>query len=203
VRRIEARRPRQDASPRAEPRARVPETETEVAALLDVRFPAAIRGYDRDHVDRYITRVNQVLAELQITKTPETAVKRALEEVSREKQAVIEEAHQAAEEITARSRSRADDRIQEATQEAEKLREEAAQGASDLRSAAERDAQATREAAEQRVRELEAQIEGMIEKRERVIEELAELARSLDGVVEAKGGDAAASPVAAHADGAG
>jgi len=83
---------------------------------LDVRFSTAIRGYDRDEVDGYIKRVNEVLAELQITKTPETAVQRALERVDREKQSVIEEAHGTAEEITSRSRSRADDRIQEATQ---------------------------------------------------------------------------------------
>lgn len=168
--------------------------DTEVASVRNVRFSTAIRGYDRDEVHRYMTRVNQMLAELQITRAPETAIKHALEEVSREQRGVIEEAHKTAEEITARSRSRADDRIQEATDESQKLLDAATQEAQEVRETAERDARRIRETAELRVRELEDEVEGMIAKRERVIEELGELARSLDGVVETKGDDPSASP---------
>jgi hypothetical protein len=53
------------------------------------------------------------------------------------------------------------------------------------------------------VRELEAQIDGMLEGRTRVLEELRDLASSLDGVVEAKGGDPARSRKPAEADVAG
>lgn len=162
-----------------------------------------MRGYERDEVDRYVERVNQVLAELQITAAPESAVKRALEEVSREKEAVIEEAHKAANEITRRSRSGADDRVQEAEAEAQKVREAVAQEARGIREAAERDARQIREAAEARVRDLEAQAQAMIERRARVVEELRELAGTLDDVVDSKGGDPALSPEPARADGAG
>jgi DivIVA domain-containing protein len=171
-------------------------SETEVAALLEVQFPTAMRGYDRDEVDRYVQRVNQVLAELQITKTPELAVQRALDGVEEEKHAVMEEAHQAAEEITARSRSRADDRAEEAAAEAEEVRDAAARDARDTREVAEREAQRIREAAEQRVRELEAEVEEMIERRDQVIHELRDLSGSLDDVVEEKGSDVASSPPA-------
>ena len=168
-----------------------------------MRFSTAIRGYDRDEVDGYIKRVNEVLAELQITKTPETAVQRALEQVDREKESVIEEARGAAEEITARSRSRADDRIQEATEEAEGVRDAAARKAQELYETAEREAREMRERAEQRVCELEAQVEAMIEKRASVIRELRDLADDLDEAVVADARDRDPSPVPTLADGTG
>ena len=175
----------------------------EVAALRDVRFSTAMRGYDRDEVDRYVERVNQTLAELQITAAPESAVKRALEEVSRERESVMEEAHKAADEVTHRSRSRADDRIQEAEAEAHKVREATAEEAREIREAAERDARQIREAAEARVSDLETQVQGMLDRRAGVIDELRDLAGTLDEVIGAKGGDPSASPAPAHADGTG
>ena len=212
VRGIEAKRQRPSAAPRSEIRTRVPENE--VAGLLDVRFSTAIRGYDRDEVDGYIMRVNEVLAELQITKTPETAVQRALEHVDREKQSVIEEAHGTAEEITSRSRSRADDRIQEATEEAQKVREAATeeaqkvreaatQEASEMREEAEREAREMRETVEQRIRELETHVEAMLEKRARVIEELRVLAGHIDEFVDGEAAERDPTPVPAQADGTG
>ena len=168
-----------------------------------MRFSTAIRGYDRDEVDGYIKRVNEVLAELQITKTPETAVQRALERVDREKQSVIEEAHGTAEEITSRSRSRADDRIQEAIEEGQRVREAATQEANEMRKEAERGAREMREAAEQRIRELETHIEEMLGKRARVIEELRVLAGHIDAFVDGEAADRDPTPVPAEADGAG
>jgi DivIVA domain-containing protein len=198
---MEARSERPAQAPRTEIRTRVPDGE--IARLRDVPFSTAMRGYDRDEVDRYVERVNQVLAELQITAAPESAVRRALEDVSQERESVIEDAHKAADEITGRSRSRADDRVQEAEAEAQKVRETAARNAHELREAAERDARQIREAAEARVRDLEAEARAMIDRRAGVIEELRELAGTLDDVVEAKGDDPAASPAPAQADGAG
>jgi DivIVA domain-containing protein len=176
-----------------------------------VRFSTAIRGYDREEVDRYVSRVNNVIAELQITAAPESAIKHALGEVSREQRAVLQEAREVAEETTARSRSRADDRIREATQEADKLRDAAAEEAQklrdaaaeearEIREAAERDAKVIRDAAEDRVRELEGQVERMLDRRDRVIEELRDLATSLDGVAKAKGRDPARTPEPDEAD---
>jgi DivIVA domain-containing protein len=194
VRGIEPRRQRRGAPWRTEIRTRVPQTE--VAALRDVRFSTAVRGYDREEVDRYINRVNQVLAELQITAAPESAVRHALEVVAEEKRAVIEEAYQEAEEIARRSRSKADDRIQEATQEAQKLREDAEREASRLRHAAAHEARGTRVATEASIRELEAEVHAMVERRDRAIEELATLAQSLEELLGANGrnGDRAGEP---------
>jgi DivIVA domain-containing protein len=189
-------------------RSRVPDAA--IARLRDVRFPAAMRGYDRDAVDEYVTRVNQVLAELQIIAAPESAIRHALKQVTDETKDLLEHAHETAEEITRRSRSQADDRIQGATKEAEQLREAseqearqvrddaahearevreaAAQEAREVREAAQREAREIREAAEVRVRELEADMQAIFEERARLIGELRELLRHLGELADAAAG---------------
>ena len=175
-------------SARARTRSRVPDAE--IAALRDVRFSAAMRGYDREAVDQYVSRVNQVLAELQITAAPESAIRHALEQVTDETKGLLERAHETADEITRRSRSQADDRVQRATQEAQELhdaseqearqlRDDAAHEAREVREAAAKEAREVREAAEARVRELEADAQAIIEERTRLISELRELIRRL------------------------
>jgi DivIVA domain-containing protein len=170
--------------------------------VQNVRFSTALRGYDRDEVDRYISRVNNVLAELQITAAPQSAIKAALEQVSRETRSVVQEAQQEAEEITRQSRAQADDRLQGAKQEAQKLREAAEQEVRRLREAAAHEAKGTKAAAETLIRDLEADVQAMAEKRDRAIEELVELSRSLDALLERTGrnGDRAAEPEPAHAE---
>jgi DivIVA domain-containing protein len=175
-----------------------------------VRFPAAMRGYDRDAVDEYVTRVNQVLAELQIIAAPESAIRHALNQVTDETKGLLEHAHETAEEITRRSRSQADDRIQGATKEAEQLREAseqearqvrddaahearevreaAAQEVREVREAAQREAREIREAAAARVRELEADMQAILEERARLIGELRELLRHLGELADAAAG---------------
>jgi cell division septum initiation protein DivIVA len=160
-----------------------------------------MRGYDREAVDRYVSRVNRVLAELQITAAPESAIRHALAQVTDETQGLLERAHETAEEITRRSRSQADDRIQGATREAQQLRdaseqearqlrddaanearevrEAAAREAREVREAAQREAREIRETAEVRVRELEADARAIIEERARMVGELRELVRRL------------------------
>jgi DivIVA domain-containing protein len=192
VRSIEARRQRRIAPLGAEIRTRVPDQE--VAEVQSVRFSTALRGYDREEVDRYITRVNQLLAELQITAAPQSAIKHALEQVSRDTKSVVREARQEADEITRQSRSRADDRVQEATKEAQKLREAGEREANELREAAAQEARGTLAGAETRIRGLEADVEAMIEKRDRAVEELVELSRHLDKLLERNGPNGRPAP---------
>jgi DivIVA domain-containing protein len=120
----------------------------------ETEFPVALRGYDRAAVDRYVTEVTRLIAELELTASPESAVRRALEEVSEETRGLLERAHQTAEEITARSRIKADDRVKQAEEEARALRQAAQQDADEIREAAQRDADATREAARREAHEL-------------------------------------------------
>ncbi len=185
MRNIEARRQGQGAQSRAEIRTRVPDRE--VMAMQDVRFSTAIRGYDREEVHRYMLKVNTLIAELQITAAPEAAIKAALEQVRAERRSVITEAEREAEEVTRRSRSQADDRLQEATQEARSVLAGAEQEAEQLRDAAAEEAHGSQAAAETRIRRLEAEVQRMTEQRDRVVEELVELSRSLAELLERNG----------------
>src|SRR5437763_4077916 len=128
----------------------------------ETEFPIALRGYDRTAVDRYVTEVTRLIAELELTSSPESAVRRALEEVSEETRGLLERAHQTAEEITARSRVKADDRVKQAEAEAQALRHAAHEDTVGIREAAQREVDAIREAAQREARELRssAQHEG-------------------------------------------
>ena len=123
-------------------------------AVRDVDFPVALRGYDRDAVDRYVEQVNRVIAELEVSASPESAVRHALEEVTEETHGLLERAHETAEEITARSRSRAEDRVQQGEREAEQIRQTAAREAEEDREKARREAQELRERAEREAQEM-------------------------------------------------
>lgn len=153
------------------PRTRVPDHE--IAEVRDVDFPLAMRGYDRTAVDSYVSRVNRLLAELQITAAPENAIKHALDEVADETRGILERAHETAEEITRRSRSKADDRLQQAEREAE-----------EVRAAADNYAREIREAAEKQLRALQGDADGMWQVREGLLSDLRELAAHLEQVAD-------------------
>jgi DivIVA domain-containing protein len=217
VRPIGANEPSRKALGRARTRSRVPDAE--IAELRDVRFSTAMRGYDRAAVDRYVSRVNRVLAELQITAAPESTIQHALEQATDETEGILERAREMADEITRRSRSHADDRIQSATEEAQELhdaaeqegrrlrddaahearevREAAAKEAREVRDAAQREAREIRETAEARVRELEADARAIIEERTRMIGELRELVRRLGEFADGAAGRYPSTPPAA------
>jgi cell division septum initiation protein DivIVA len=131
-----------------------PERERLIKQTRGTEFPVALRGYDRAAVDRYVEHVNRLLAELEISSSPESAVRHALDEVSEETRDILQHAHDTAEEITARSRSRADDRLQQAEQEAKELRAAALREAQETRDAAHREAEEAREAARREASEL-------------------------------------------------
>lgn len=125
-----------------------------IKAARETEFPIALRGYDRSAVDRYVTEVTRLIAELELTSSPESVVRRALGEVSEETRGLLERAHQTAEEITARSRVKADDRLKQVEAEAQALREAAHQDADGMREAAQGEADATREAARREAHDL-------------------------------------------------
>src|SRR5437764_14987684 len=95
----------------------------------ETEFPMALRGYERTAVDRDVTDVNRLIAELEMTSSPESAVRRALEEVTEETRGLLERTPQTAEDITARSRVKADDRVKQAEAEAQEVRQAAQEDA--------------------------------------------------------------------------
>lgn len=136
------------------------ERDRQVKAVRETDFPGAMRGYDRTAVDRYVTQVNRLIAELEISSSPESAVRHALEEVSEETRELLQRAHDTAEQITARSRAKADERLDQAANEAEEIRAEAARDAADTRAQAEREAERLRESTEREAAQLRERTTG-------------------------------------------
>lgn len=104
-----------------------------VDRVRDVSFPLAFRGYDKAAVDRHIAAIAQLVAELEASQLPETVVQRALDQVGEETSSILRRAHEAAEEISSRSRSQAEGRIQRAERDAEAIRRDADQAAERIR----------------------------------------------------------------------
>jgi vacuolar-type H+-ATPase subunit H len=125
--------------------------------VADPDFAIVLRGYDRDSVDDYVQRTSQLVAELQATRSPEAAVRRALERVGEEVSGILQRAHETASRITAQSRSEAEDRLEAARQEAAQIVQRA----------------------EERVRELDAETDRIWAERHRIVEDTRELAREL------------------------
>ena len=126
-------------------------------AVVNADFPTVLRGYDRAAVDDYVRHTRRLVAELQATRSPEAAVRRALERVGEQISGILQRAHETAEQITAQSRSEAEDRIQQA-------RVEAAQTAHD---------------AEQRVKDLDADTDRIWLERQRIVADAEDLAAQL------------------------
>lgn len=120
----------------------------------DIDFPIALRGYDRAAVDRYAERVTRMVTELEMSASPEAAVRHALDEVSEETRDILQHAHQTADDITARSRAKADERLEEAEREAQETRTAAQQAAEETREAARRAGQEIREEAQREAQKL-------------------------------------------------
>jgi hypothetical protein len=128
-----------------------------VPVVADVDFPLVLRGYDRIAVDAYVRRTSQLVAELQATRSPEAAVRRALERVGEEVSGILQRAHETAERITAKSRGDAEDRLEVARQEAAALTA----------------------AAERRVKELDTETDRIWAERHRIVEDARLLASEL------------------------
>jgi cell division septum initiation protein DivIVA len=126
-------------------------------AYVDADFPTALRGYDRVAVDEYVRQTRQLVAELQATRSPEAAVRRALERVGEQISGILQRAHETAEQITAQSRGEAEDRLEQA-------RLEAAQLTSD---------------AERQVRELDADTDRIWLERQRIVADAEDLSAQL------------------------
>jgi DivIVA domain-containing protein len=130
--------------------------------LREPAFPLALRGYDRAAVDAYVEQVQRLIAELEVTSSPESAVKDAVAQVTEETRGILEQAHEAAEEITSRSRARADDRLQEAEREAARVREHV----------------------DAHVRDLDADAEAIWNERQRLLEDVRAIADQLEAFAE-------------------
>ena len=88
------------------------------AEIRSVVFPVAVRGYDRLAVDAYVTRVNRVIAELEATQSPQSAIQHALERTEEQRSGILDQARETAEEIAEAVQSEAEEMIAKARAEA-------------------------------------------------------------------------------------
>jgi DivIVA domain-containing protein len=147
------------------------------AELRSVAFPVAVRGYDRRAVDAYVTRVNRVIAELEATRSPQSAVEHALERAEEERSGILEQALDTAEEITAaaqreaeemtaRARAEAVDIVVNASDEADRTKTEADEHVAEARIEAEKILADSRSEAADRLQRAEAEIGALREEAE-------------------------------------
>ena len=129
-------------------------------SVIDADFATTLRGYDRVAVDEYVEQTRRLVAEMQATRTPEAAVRRALERVGEQISGILQRAHDTAEQITAQSRSEAEDRLEQARAEANQIMT----------------------AAEERVRDLDADTDRLWLERQRIVADAEDLAGQLLGV---------------------
>ncbi|HEY2398505.1 MAG TPA: DivIVA domain-containing protein [Solirubrobacteraceae bacterium] len=172
------------------------------AEIRNVSFSTAMRGYDRREVDGYVEEVNRVIAELEISRSPQSAVKHALDRVGEQTSGVLQRAREVADELTATALAEADHATRRASVEAEEILEKAQTQAHQLRAQSQEEseellararAEATEsveraeeqvrtlhEGAEGRLRALQADIEASAAKRRALLEELQRTASELD-----------------------
>jgi cell division septum initiation protein DivIVA len=131
-------------------------------AVADVHFPVVLRGYDRMAVDAYVRQTSQLVAELQATRSPEAAVRRALGRVGEEVASILQRAHETSEKITTQSRSEAEERLEAARREAKEITG----------------------GARERVTELDSETDRIWAERHRIVEDARELASSLLALAE-------------------
>ena len=102
------------------------------AELRDVSFPVSMRGYDRQAVDAYVERVNRVIAELEMSRTTEAAVKHALNRVGEQTSGILQRAQRSAEDMIAEAQDEADEATARARAEVERLAADARARAAEL-----------------------------------------------------------------------
>jgi DivIVA domain-containing protein len=91
------------------------------ADIRNVSFPVSVRGYDRDAVEAYVKRVNRVIAELEVSRSPQAAVRHALDRVGKQTVAVLQEARESADKLMEAAREQGEAEKARAKEEAAKL----------------------------------------------------------------------------------
>jgi DivIVA domain-containing protein len=170
--------------------------------IRDISFATAVRGYDRREVDAYVERVNRVIAELEVSRSPQSAVKHALDRVGEQTSGVLQRAREVAQELTATALAEADHATRRAKVEAEEAVESAQMQAHQLRGQSKEEAdeiiarasaqaaervkrgedrlRKLQDEAEQRLRTLRGEIDAAADARRQLLEELRQTAARLD-----------------------
>jgi DivIVA domain-containing protein len=184
------------------------------AEIRTAAFPSARRGYERGAVDAYVRDVNRLIAELEVGRSPQAAVRHALDRVAEQVGGILQRARETAEAITASAREEAEQTtarakaeatalVNDASAEADRVRAEAEEllGTASAETAdilarsraeaAERleqtegEVAAARESAEARMRELHADTEAVWEQRAELLGDLRRMASAFEDAARA------------------
>jgi vacuolar-type H+-ATPase subunit H len=136
-----------------------------VSTAADIDFPLVLRGYDRLAVDAYVKKTTQLVAELQATRSPEAAVRRAIERVGEQISGILQRAHETAAQITTQSRDEAEERLERARQEAAEIVA----------------------SAEERLRRLDTETDRIWAERRRIVDDARQLASQLTNLANEAG----------------
>jgi DivIVA domain-containing protein len=180
------------------------ERETVPPEIRDVSFPRSVRGYDRGAVDAYVNRVQEVVSDLEVTRSPEAAVRHALANAGEQIKGILERAGETAEQITVAARQEAEETSVRARGEAEELVAKAQAEAAEIVSSANAEAEASvaqaqneagehlrrtheeiaalRDEAEARMRKLGADTDTIRQERSRLLDDIRELATRVEEV---------------------
>jgi cell division septum initiation protein DivIVA len=165
--------------------------------LLAASFPISMRGYSREPVDAHIERLNRVIAELEMNRSPRSAVRNALDRVGEQTAGILRQARGAAEEI-----------IGSANEEAEEITSRAAAAARELIVDASDDADRSRAEAAELVRAAREEADGLLAQAREDAERMAsqaqseadDLRRQLAAELEARRAEAEARMLEVRAD---
>lgn len=145
--------------------------------LRTVAFPVAVRGYDRRAVDAYVTRVNRLIAELEATRSPQSAVENALRRTEYERSEILKEAYALGGEVTAAARREADETITGAKTEAVEIVVSASDQADRTRAEADEQLERARAEVDRILATARAQAEARLQ---RVEEEIARMRKEAE-----------------------
>ncbi len=148
--------------------------------LRDVTFSTSMRGYDRAEVDHYVELVNRTIAELEVNRSPESAVKQALDRVGEQTARVLQQAREAAEELTATARAESEHAARRARVEAAELVEQAQERSQELLDRSSEESERMLERSKEQLGEIQAEIDLAQQQRERAIEQLRSIAGALE-----------------------
>jgi DivIVA domain-containing protein len=137
--------------------------------IRSVSFPVSVRGYERGAVDAYVKRVNRVIAELEVGRSPQAAVRHALDRVGQQTVAVLQEARESADRLLATAREEGDKAKEEAKAEAATLVVNASAEAEATRAEAEKVVADARDQASQIVQRAQAEAAKKLEETEQEI----------------------------------
>jgi DivIVA domain-containing protein len=165
--------------------------------VRDVDFHTAVRGYERREVDRYVQRVNRVIAELEIARSPESAVRHALDRVGVQTSGILQRARETAEEIIHTARGEAEETTERARAEGRETVAAAREEAETILTDGEAQA---RERVEEGERELGACRKTAADTRDQAEAELAAASSRADEILAKANGEA--EQIVARADAA-